>query len=229
MNRRRALLIDDSPEHDVVAGAVGRSLHVLDAGCGAGRIARALRALGNTVDGIELSAQAAAVARPDLRQLVRGSITDSASWEALEHRPYDAIVFCHVLEHLADPTPVLVEAIRHITPTGKIIIVLPNVAAWRVRLQLLSGRWDYTEQGIMDRTHLKFYTWKTAHELITQAGLTVCSEKLLVSCPSGSNYRRGLVRLLRRTIPLAAVDAFLFVTEMTGKFHREGTPIDETK
>ena len=84
---------------------------------------------------------------------------------------YDAILFLDVLEHLRDPDGVLRAARDWLRPGGRVLCSLPNVAHWRVRLALARGRFDYTENGLMDATHLRWFTRRTARELLTRAGL----------------------------------------------------------
>src|ERR1700678_4223259 len=122
---------ETAAEDQVVARAIGDAAEVLDCGCGGGRIARRLNRA--RVDGIEQSESAARAAEAFCRTVVRGSVTDPASWNALADRQYDAIVFCHVLEHLTDPLLALRLASEHLSARGRFVIVLPNVATWRMR------------------------------------------------------------------------------------------------
>jgi SAM-dependent methyltransferase len=204
------LVIREEPEDQVVADAAGPGPRVLDCGCGSGRIARRLE--GCEVDGIELSATAAETARSACRRVITGSVTDPAVWQALDGR-YDTIVFCHVLEHLTDPLAALTLARRRLASGGRFVIVLPNVATWRMRWHLLRGRWEYTDEGILDRTHVKFYTLETAREFVKDAGLRIRDELLLAAPPSGGALRRLAVRRLRTFSSRATAQAFLFVAE----------------
>ena len=86
---------------------------------------------------------------------------------------FDVIVFADVLEHFVHPLDVLAMATSVLAPNGRIIISIPNVAHLSVRLQLLLGSFTYTDRGILDRTHLHFYTKKTLKEMITKAGLHI--------------------------------------------------------
>ena len=88
----------------------------------------------------------------------------------------DGILLADVLEHLRDPERLLELAAQRLAPEGKIFISLPNVANLAVRIQLLLGRFDYQDRGILDRTHVRFYTRKTARKLIESAGLTILDE-----------------------------------------------------
>jgi SAM-dependent methyltransferase len=87
--------------------------------------------------------------------------------------PFDAIVYGDVLEHLSDPRAALVALDRTLAPGGIVIVSVPNVAHLWVRLSLLAGRFDYADRGILDRTHLRFFTRRTLVAFLHSAGLTV--------------------------------------------------------
>lgn len=92
---------------------------------------------------------------------------------------YDLILALDVLEHLVDPWAVLRHLGEHLTPEGTIIVSVPNVSRLSVSLPLLLGnRFRYTADGILDRTHLRFFTPETAAELITGAGLAIEDARL---------------------------------------------------
>jgi SAM-dependent methyltransferase len=86
---------------------------------------------------------------------------------------FDVIVFADVLEHFVEPLEVLTMAKRRLKPGGRIVISIPNVAHLTVRLQLLLGSFNYTDRGILDRTHLHFYTKRSLREMISQADLEI--------------------------------------------------------
>jgi O-antigen biosynthesis protein len=85
-----------------------------------------------------------------------------------------------VLEHLRDPLASLRQAVRKLKPSGFIVTSLPNVAHGDVRLSLMQGRFRYADVGLLDRTHIKFFTLETARELITEAGLFVADTKRVI-------------------------------------------------
>jgi 2-polyprenyl-3-methyl-5-hydroxy-6-metoxy-1,4-benzoquinol methylase len=143
---------------------------VLDVGCGYATTSQRLRALGNRVTGIESSGEALKVASRRLDEVIAADLQDVA---AIGDRRFDCIVFADVLEHLPWPAEVLETYLRFLAPKGTVMVSLPNVGLWSVRLSLMSGRFDYGDTGVLDRTHLRFFTRKSARRLIEEAGLTI--------------------------------------------------------
>jgi 2-polyprenyl-3-methyl-5-hydroxy-6-metoxy-1,4-benzoquinol methylase len=133
---------------------------------------------GATVDGVELNGEAAAEARR-YREMLVGSIEDPALRRQIGSE-YDAVLFLDVLEHLAHPDAVLCSAREWLAPGGVVLCSIPNVAHWRVRLALLRGRFDYEDSGLLDRTHLRWYTRRTARDLLRDAGYELTWEEAVV-------------------------------------------------
>ena len=88
-------------------------------------------------------------------------LEDGLPAEARKHR-YDCIVFSHVLEHLRAPEQLVRESVGVLTDDGVVLIAVPNVLIWRQRIDFMRGRFEYTDTGVLDRTHLRFYTFKSA-------------------------------------------------------------------
>ncbi len=114
----------------------------------------------------------AELARQYCRDMVVGDI-ETMEIENLGR--FDAIIFGDVLEHLRDPRAVLEKMSALLKPGGKILISLPNIANIWVRLNLLFGRFNYSRVGILDESHLRFFTLKTAKQLASDSGLDVVS------------------------------------------------------
>lgn len=156
-----------------IARMIGKDKRVLELGCATGYVGRYLKeARGCRVTGIELDPRAAEKARPGYEKIVVGDIADEKTLREADGR-YDAVLCSNVLEHLPDPGKVLARLKPFLDPGGFFVVALPNVAHWSVRLGLLRGRFDYAETGVLDRTHLRFFTLKTARELLEGAGLKV--------------------------------------------------------
>ena len=156
-----------------VLGRTDPGDHILDAGTSTGYLARQLVAAGRRVDGAELDPMAAVAAKEVCESVWVGDL--SALDPAELPRNYDLILFADTLEHLPDPPAVLRKLRTRLEPGGQLVVSLPNVANWAIRLSLLAGRFRYTERGILDRTHLRFYTKRTAAEMVEQGGFRVTS------------------------------------------------------
>lgn len=145
---------------------------ILDVGCGAGGLSATLKARQTAeIHGVEIVEQAAAHARHHLDHVWNCGIE-----EALPQLPdghYDCIVIADVLEHLLDPLFVITELKKKLTSNGKLIASIPNIQNWGVLSELLQGKWDYRSEGILDRTHLRFFTRKSVQELFWGAGLRI--------------------------------------------------------
>lgn len=151
----------------------GHDKTVLDVGCAAGDTARALAARGCRVSGVEIDAAAAEPARDLYDELVIANINNDPLSTHFKAESFDAILFGDVLEHVADPDATLLDAVSLLAPDGQILISIPNVAHASVRLALLQGSWEYQDKGLLDRTHLHFFTRESVCQLIEDAGLVV--------------------------------------------------------
>jgi len=94
----------------------------------------------------------------------------------LKNRKFDIIIFADILEHLYDPFSVLSLYQSLLKPDGEIIISLPNVVIWDVRLKFLFGAFNYTDTGTCDRTHIRFFTLSSMRRLIKAARLKIIKE-----------------------------------------------------
>lgn len=178
-----------------VLRCVGRGQRVLDIGCGRGRLGAEVRALGNTVHGIELDADSAAIAATRLDLVHCGDARDRAHLpEGIREGKYDLVLLCDVLEHLAQPEELLRAVRGYLREGGRVIVSLPNVAAWPIRLQLAAGRFTYADSGILDRTHLRFFTRTTARALVRKADYDIVAEGVT---PYLARALLGLVGRLR--------------------------------
>jgi len=150
-------------------------LRVLDLGCGFATTTARLQRLGNEVTGVESSPRAAATAAGRIARVVEGDLLRPAEVLArLRGETFDVLVFADVLEHLPWPAETLAAFLPLLRrPGGHVIVSLPNVGLWSVRLAHLLGRWNYEDTGVLDRTHLRFFTERTARDLLASVGLRV--------------------------------------------------------
>jgi len=153
---------------------VPHGARVLDVGCASGYLAEPLKQTrgAKVVDGIELNPADAVLARKVCRNVVQGSAIDPATYAKLEG-PYDAIIFGDVLEHLPEPSDAIRAARTVLAPGGAIIASIPNVAHYSIRQSLLAGEFQYADSGILDRTHLRFFTRSSILDLWEENGFEV--------------------------------------------------------
>ena len=173
------------PRPDVAELVSRDSRVIVDVGCGAGLLGAQLKRdqPGRIVYGIEPDRAAAERARGALDDVLHGGA--ETPWPDHWQRP-DCLVFADVLEHMVDPWSTLRSAAARLGAGGRVLISLPNAAHYSVVGPLvLHGRWEYREQGILDRTHLRFFTRKSAFELVQSAGLDVVQCKRSLGWPRG--------------------------------------------
>jgi len=159
---------------------VGRNQEVLDISCGEGFFAAEIVKQGNRVTGVDVL--------PDVLErslLCNYFSTDlnngfDSVVERLNGKRFDRILLLDILEHLHNPEDILRQCHQLVQEDGTLIVSVPNVANLSVRLMLLFGNFDCTDRGILDRTHLHWYTRRTARQLLRSTGYRVVSEKLTV-------------------------------------------------
>ena len=149
---------------------------ILEVGCGTGAMADHYRRYNPGVRyvGVEMNPEAAEIAGTRLDRVVVGDVA-SLSDEAigLEPESCDALVFGDVLEHMLDPWAVLKRLATLLRPGGQAVACIPNVQHWTVILELLRGRFEYQDEGLMDRTHLRFFAAEGLTPLFEGAGLSI--------------------------------------------------------
>lgn len=158
----------------------GTGNRVLDIGCGEGFLAARLADRGNRVSGIdvlEAPKHADRLEKYVVCDLMRGL---EPALPAFEGMRFDRILLMDVLEHLPRPEEVLESAKKLLAPGGLILVSVPNVANLTVRLMLMLGQFNYTDRGILDRTHLRFFTRKTARRMLERRGFEIVREKATV-------------------------------------------------
>ncbi|MCD4654463.1 class I SAM-dependent methyltransferase [bacterium] len=166
-----------APTHNRIVSLVGSARKVLDLGCATGYLSQALTENGCQVVGIEMDQAAADKARLFCQYVITGDAGDPAVISQAGS-DFDFIVCADIIEHLIDPWTVLRTLRQMLAPGGELIVSVPNMAYWRMRWDLLLGRFDYTDTGLMDRTHLRFFTVKTFIETARNCGFLV-SERII--------------------------------------------------
>jgi SAM-dependent methyltransferase len=163
---------DNAHAHQL--GAVPPGSRVLELGCATGYLSRWLvEARGCRVVGVELDPVAAERARAFCERVVVGDLDDPALLAGLAGEAFDVVLAGDVLEHLKDPARVLEAVARLLAPSGRVVATIPNVAHGDLRLALLAGRFEYRRLGLLDETHLRFFTHATVRALFEGAGYAV--------------------------------------------------------
>ncbi len=144
---------------------------LLDIGCGSGTMgARVKQRQDCEIVGVTFSAEEATIAE---RALDRVLIQDLNHFDASGLQDFDCVVCSHVLEHLYEPQQLLKQLHEVMSDGATLIVALPNVLNWRQRALFLRGRFRYTQGGLMDSTHFRFFDWQTAAQLVEKAGFII--------------------------------------------------------
>ena len=160
---------DHTGVHRLILDQVPTGSRVLDVGCASGYLGEALGGRKCEMWGIEPDLKSFTIAQAKgYKKIINSSIEEALPLLGAEG--FDVIIVADVLEHLVNPNLTLNELKRFCKPNGKILVSLPNVAHYSVRQSLLFGKWDMTDTGILDRTHLHFFTLKTIKTLFKEAG-----------------------------------------------------------
>jgi len=163
--------------HRIELAMIPAGSSVLDVGCHTGILGEVLKQQkGCKVTGIDSDPKAVKKASERLDAAFIANIEcDGWSEEVRRMNPngFDRIVFGDVLEHTRQPEAILREVKTLLKHGGQVIVSVPNVANLRIRLGLLMGRFDYKDSGILDRTHLRFFTIRSAQALLQAAGFSV--------------------------------------------------------
>jgi SAM-dependent methyltransferase len=122
---------------------------------------------------VEIDPSVVEPALPWLERVIIGDFEGDTVWPQLEGEFFDVVLFGDVLEHLKDPLTTLREAVTHLSPSGVVVISIPNIAHADVKLALLKGTFPYSESGLLDRTHISFFTKESLLQLVKEAGLAV--------------------------------------------------------
>jgi 2-polyprenyl-3-methyl-5-hydroxy-6-metoxy-1,4-benzoquinol methylase len=189
-NKDGCLKTNSSPHspHQIISKEIVPHTTILDVGCNSGMIGKILCKT-NTLDGIDINKTALKKAKKYYRHLFCLDLADVNNLKITNK--YDYIIFSDVLEHLPRPDLLLLKMKKRLNNGGLIICSLPNIARFEVRLNLLLGKFNYTDSGILNQDHLRFFTRESAQLLFSQNGYQV-----LKIIPTGLGHQTGMLPTL---------------------------------
>ena len=194
----KKLLANPYTVHSKMLEIVGKNKTILEIGCATGYMTKRFKKNNCNITGVEINPKSAEIAKQYCDQIIIGDIEVEKDFP-LKKEYFDFILFADVLEHLRFPLRTLVKFKKYLKPEGKFFISLPNVANYRVRMNLLTGRFNYTEIGLLDKTHLRFFTINTAKQLVSDAGLKIVKVDASPSWNSSNKLLNKLYYLITKT------------------------------
>ncbi len=162
---------------DKMLSLISPNNKVLDLGCATGYFAKLLQDKNCSVVGIDINPAAAKEAEQYCERVIVADLDNESAESLLKDEQFDVVTFGDVLEHLKDPWSLLESIKKNLKPEGYVIASIPNIAHGAVRLALLEGRFDYANLGILDDTHLRFFTRESVFQLFRKAGFFIETEE----------------------------------------------------
>jgi methionine biosynthesis protein MetW len=198
-------VFDPDEVSGIVASFIPTGSRVLDVGCGTGLLGQILSERCHAeIIGIEPDPARAELATARGLQAHVGYFSRESIQEL---GAFDVVLFADVLEHLPNPQGALLLAREALKNGGAVIISVPNVVHWSVRVEVIRGKFRYQPCGIMDATHLRWFTAESAKSLLLSAGFKVVKYR----ATAGSDVPDNICRLPLRWIPANARTHFLRV------------------
>ena len=183
--------ISKDNSHTKILKLVKPNSSVLEFGSDNGIMSRHMKDVLNCkITAIELNADAAKNASNYCEKMIVCDIEKYTWLTEISGEKFDYILFADVLEHLYDPWKVLVEVRKFLNDDGRIILSIPNIAHNAVIMSLLEDEFNYTETGLLDNTHIRFFTAKTLDKMVVQAGYMVTSRDFTYKTPIDKEFSR---------------------------------------
>lgn len=170
---------------------------IIEVGCSSGALAKAYRELNPSCEyiGTELDPHYAKLARQHCKQVIVGNIEQMLDEILTTQGAFDCWIFGDVLEHLYDPWLVLKQITKNLlTPGGSVITCIPNMQHWSIQLALNTGDLRYHDSGLLDRTHIRWFTRSTIIEMFQETGLQIA---IMMARTFNEPHRERFLPLLR--------------------------------
>ena len=200
--------LDDNNSLKKMVLFVGEKKTVIDFGCASGYLANLLQQKGCQITGLEINPESAEIARQYCEEVFICDLDFDSLNNILGDRKFDVALFGDVLEHLRDPWRILEQTKDFLNPSGFIVASVPNIAHGAIRLALLEGNFNYMPFGILDNTHLRFFTRTTVEELLEKTGyfihqidytrVPIFEENSLIPCVKRENFGNEVINILEK-------------------------------
>jgi len=223
--QKYATNIDASP-HSVemlILNRIKPQSVVLEFGPGHGKFTRYLQQEKQcTVYAVEINAQYVEEVRPFCEKILHANIEDYTWLKEFQHIKFDYIIFADVLEHLYSPWQVLTRVKDNcLAHDGRILISIPNIAHSSVILALMNNEFNYTAEGLLDATHIRFFTYKTLNKMFADCGFNISYTTANYIWPSSTEFQSNLdgyaLNVMEAIIGREHGNAYQFIYELVDK------------
>lgn len=192
--------------HMKLLNRVSHGSRVLEVGCATGYFTKELIRKNCTVIAIESDNQAAKIAKKNTQAKIIVAGINHIDKFLSKYKKFDVILLADVLEHLVDPFTALALLKKYLSKNGKILISVPNIANFSIRLQVLLGNFNYQDYGILDKTHLHFYTKKSIEDLLKKVNLEITHFDVISGFEVSKIYRKTIGRIIFRIKPIRYIE-----------------------
>jgi 2-polyprenyl-3-methyl-5-hydroxy-6-metoxy-1,4-benzoquinol methylase len=167
---------ENSPQTQQIL-LVGSNKKVLEIGPATGYVTKELQKRGCRVTCIESNQKMALIAKKFCEEMIIENVEQMNLSMILGKKKFDVILLGEILEHLIEPEKVLKKLTKFLKTSGYVVATIPNIAHGSVRLSLLMGKFEYVSSGLLDRTHLRFFTKRSMEKMFRNAGLEIIKVK----------------------------------------------------
>lgn len=185
--------LNSNSTHARVLRLVGKNKSVLEVGCATGYMSKVLKEnLNCRVTGLELNTQALEQAKQFCDLAIAGDVEEIDLTNILAEKKFDVILFADVLEHLKNPWECLKKVRPLLNADGRVIASIPNVAHASIILELFNGNFDYRSLGLLDESHLRFFTYSSIKRMFYEAGLQIIQVERVIVPPPQTEFFTNL-------------------------------------